>query len=113
MHDLFVEPSKTKADIIIPFGGRNVAAVQVNIPYRDTWGGVDCAVTRGWCVLWASRGCTSLLVSDGQSSVWRGAVVYRRCVSSLDATFRAICCPILNIYRSITRPFGCMTSLSC
>lgn len=29
MHDLYVEPSKAKADIIIPFGGRNVAAVQV------------------------------------------------------------------------------------
>ena len=44
MHDLFVEPSKTKADIIIPFGGRNVAAVQVNIPSRVSWGG--SAVTR-------------------------------------------------------------------
>ena len=44
MHDLFVEPSKTKADIIIPFGGRNVAAVQVNIPSRVSGGGA--AVTR-------------------------------------------------------------------
>ena len=29
MHDQFVEPSKRKADIIIPEGGRNEAAMQV------------------------------------------------------------------------------------
>jgi len=29
MHDMFVEPSKQNADLIIPFGGRNVAAIQV------------------------------------------------------------------------------------
>mmetsp|Transcript_40871 Transcript_40871/g.81879 ORF Transcript_40871/g.81879 Transcript_40871/m.81879 type:complete len:352 (-) Transcript_40871:24-1079(-) len=29
MHDMFVEPSKHNADLIIPFGGRNVAAIQV------------------------------------------------------------------------------------
>uniref|UniRef100_A0A7S4N6W7 Uridine kinase n=1 Tax=Guillardia theta TaxID=55529 RepID=A0A7S4N6W7_GUITH len=29
MHDAFVEPSKQFADVIIPFGGRNIAAIQV------------------------------------------------------------------------------------
>lgn len=29
MHDRFVEPSKQYADLIVPFGGRNVAAIQV------------------------------------------------------------------------------------
>eukprot|EP00961_Rhodomonas_salina_P237544 3211153-Rhodomonas_salina.1 len=32
MHDMFVEPSKQNADLIIPFGGRNVAAIQVAAP---------------------------------------------------------------------------------
>jgi len=31
MHDRYVEPSKQHADIIIPFVGRNVAAVQVSL----------------------------------------------------------------------------------
>mmetsp|Transcript_2504 Transcript_2504/g.5947 ORF Transcript_2504/g.5947 Transcript_2504/m.5947 type:complete len:361 (+) Transcript_2504:190-1272(+) len=29
MHDAFVEPSKQFSDLIVPFGGRNVAAIQV------------------------------------------------------------------------------------
>jgi len=29
MHDQFVEPSKQYADLIVPFGHRNVAAIQV------------------------------------------------------------------------------------
>ena len=29
MHDRFVEPSKEYADLIVPFGKRNVAAIQV------------------------------------------------------------------------------------
>jgi uridine kinase len=29
MHDQFVEPSKQFADVIIPFGGRNIAAIQI------------------------------------------------------------------------------------
>lgn len=36
MHDAFVEPSKQFSDLIVPFGGRNVAAIQVLLERLNT-----------------------------------------------------------------------------